>query len=292
MSVSADHQSLFSKKMESREYQIAVDQHMAGAPHGLWYYVIGRLRESNNWKEGLNPIKHCGFDSFQSKEGLYFWHCIEHKYWNSALATDFWMEQRKRDVSWVANEILDKHQLWLKGEGGECANLSEKNFASKHLQGVNLSRANLYRTNFSNSNLSWSNLSEAELVEADLSWCDLRRSDLSGCNLRGANLYGANLSLANLNNAHINGANIEWVNINGTLGFYQFGPSIKKRIICHAVWHDGKWMVNARLFANSDFFWGTLSELEKELSETENDVCEMTMANIEVLRKFETVSND
>ena len=63
-------------------------------------------------------------------------------------------------------KILSEHLKWLKGEGGERANLS-------------------------GANLRWADLSEANLSEANLSGADLRGASLSGANLSGADLRGA-----------------------------------------------------------------------------------------------------
>ena len=70
-------------------------------------------------------------------------------------------------------EVLDKHQKWLEGAGGERANL----------RGADLWGANLR---------------EANLRGADLREANLWRANLWGADLRGANLWGANLREANL----------------------------------------------------------------------------------------------
>ena len=63
-------------------------------------------------------------------------------------------------------KILSEHSKWIKGKGGERANLSE----------------------------------------ANLRWADLRGADLRGANLSGADLRGANLSVADLRGANLRGA--------------------------------------------------------------------------------------
>ena len=63
---------------------------------------------------------------------------------------------------------LAAHATWLRGEGGEPADL----------RGADLRGANLRG---------------ADLRSADLTGADLRGADLRGANLRGANLYGADL---------------------------------------------------------------------------------------------------
>lgn len=81
-------------------------------------------------------------------------------------------------------EILKKHELWLKDKEGGCK--------------ADLSRANLSGADLSRADLSWANLSGADLSGADLSWADLSKANLSWADLRRANLRGANLSDADL----------------------------------------------------------------------------------------------
>ena len=100
-------------------------------------------------------------------------------------------------------EILDSHQLWLKGDGGERADLYGANLCR-----ANLSGADLYGANLSGANLSGANLCRANLSGADLSETDLCRADLSGADLSGANLSGANLCRANLSGANLRRADI------------------------------------------------------------------------------------
>ena len=83
-------------------------------------------------------------------------------------------------------KILSEHSKWIKGKGGERANLSEAD-----LRGANLSGADLSWADLSGADLSGANLSGADLRRADLRRADLRRADLSGANLIGADLIGA-----------------------------------------------------------------------------------------------------
>ncbi|EAC3673304.1 hypothetical protein ARR16_03670 [Listeria monocytogenes] len=62
------------------------------------------------------------------------------------------------------NIILDNHEKWLRGEGGEKADLS---FAD-------LSFANLRSADLRNANLSDANLRSADLRSADLTWINWR----------------------------------------------------------------------------------------------------------------------
>ena len=87
-------------------------------------------------------------------------------------------------------EILQKHEMWLKGKkGGECANLNY---------------ADLIDTNLSYANLSYANLSYADLSHADLTGAYLWNTNLSHANLKNTNLTGANLIGTNLKNIKTN----------------------------------------------------------------------------------------
>ena len=107
-------------------------------------------------------------------------------------------------------KILSEHLKWLKGEGGERADLSVAD-----LRGADLSEANLRRANLSGADLSGADLSEANLSGADLSGADLRGADLRGADLRRANLRGANLRGANLRGADLSEANLSGANLSG-----------------------------------------------------------------------------
>jgi hypothetical protein len=92
-------------------------------------------------------------------------------------------------------KILDEHLLWLNGEGGSRANLS-------------------------NADLRGANLSNADLFGADLRGANLSNADLRGANLSNADLFGANLRGANLSNADLCGASIDQMMWNIYTVFY------------------------------------------------------------------------
>jgi hypothetical protein len=110
----------------------------------------------------------------------------------------------------IIAEILQKHQNWLKNEGGVRASFSDASFSDANLSDANLSDANL-----SDANLIRADLRGANLNGADLSGADLICADLRGANLRGANLSDANLSDANLSDANLSGADLRGANLNG-----------------------------------------------------------------------------
>ncbi len=132
-------------------------------------------------------------------------------------------------------EILENHQLWLSGEGGECADLygamlfgadfhganlsgADLRFANlrgANLFGANLRSANLFGANLRSANLSGSNLRSANLSGSNLRYANLFSANLFGANLSGANLFGADLSGADLSGAMLSGANLRGANLRG-----------------------------------------------------------------------------
>ena len=88
------------------------------------------------------------------------------------------------------NKILASHKEWMKGTGGERANL----------RGANLYRADLYRADLRDADLR-----DADLCGADLCGADLRVANLCGADLCGADLRDADLRVANLCGADLRG---------------------------------------------------------------------------------------
>ena len=85
-------------------------------------------------------------------------------------------------------KILEEHLQFLRGSGGQQANLGEADLRGADLRGADLGDANL----------RGADLREADLRGADLRGADLRGVDLGGAHLRGASLGGADLRGANL----------------------------------------------------------------------------------------------
>ena len=112
-------------------------------------------------------------------------------------------------------KILDEHLLWLNGEGGSRANLSNAD-----LRDANLSNADLFGANLRGANLFGANLRNADLRDADLRCANLSNADLRGANLSNADLCGANLRGANLSNADLCGASIDQMMWNIYTVFY------------------------------------------------------------------------
>ena len=136
-------------------------------------------------------------------------------------------------------KILDEHLLWLNGEGGSRANLSNADLRGANLRGANLSNADLRCANLRNAdlfganlrgaNLFGANLRGANLSNADLRCANLRNADLFGANLRGANLFGANLRNADLRDADLRCANLSNADLRGAnlSNAYLFGANLR-----------------------------------------------------------------
>ena len=117
-------------------------------------------------------------------------------------------------------KILDEHLLWLNGEGGSRANLSNADLRDANLSNADLSNADLFGANLRGANLFGANLRNADLRDADLRCANLSNADLRGANLSNADLCGANLRGANLSNADLCGASIDQMMWNIYTVFY------------------------------------------------------------------------
>ena len=107
------------------------------------------------------------------------------------------------------NEILEKHEIWLRGEeGGERADLWDTDLRGFDLIDINLSGADLRNSDLGDANLMYADLKYADLKYTDLSYTNLSDADLRGANLRGANLMGANLSDTDISDADLRGTNL------------------------------------------------------------------------------------
>ena len=116
------------------------------------------------------------------------------------------------------NKILKKHELWLKGEGGEQANLRYANLGNAILSYANLSDVDLRYADLRGADLEGANLSCTDLRRANLRRANLEYTDLRHADLRGANLSCTDLGSANLRCADLRYANLKDIktNINTT----------------------------------------------------------------------------
>ena len=114
------------------------------------------------------------------------------------------------------NEILEKHQMWLKGKGGKRADLEGTNLKDVYLRNANLQYANLKDANLELVNLRGSNLRYANLQHANLQYTNLAEVNLEDANLIYANLKDANLRCANLKNSDLRYANLSYANLKGS----------------------------------------------------------------------------
>ena len=114
------------------------------------------------------------------------------------------------------NEILEKHEIWLRGEeGGERADLWDTDLRGFDLIDINLSGADLRNSDLGDANLMYADLKYADLKYTDLSYTNLSDADLRGADLRGANLMGANLSNTNLSNTNLSDTDLSDADLRG-----------------------------------------------------------------------------
>ena len=118
-------------------------------------------------------------------------------------------------------EILDKHEKWLKREeDGEKAKLIKADLSFVDLRGVDLINADLRFSNLRGANLSCANLVRANLSHADLRKADLSYTSLSGTDLSYANLCEVNLSDSDLKNTNLKHAGLVKSNLKNTTLYY------------------------------------------------------------------------
>ena len=96
------------------------------------------------------------------------------------------------------NKILASHKEWMKGTGGERADLRDADLRDADLRDANLRDADLCGANLCGADLCGADLRDADLCGADLCGANLRDANLRGADLRGADLRGADLCGADL----------------------------------------------------------------------------------------------
>lgn len=141
-------------------------------------------------------------------------------------------------------EIIDNHKKWLRGNGGERADL----------HGADLLRARLDHTV----------LCGVDLHDANLYGADLRGADLRETNLRGANLYNADLQGANLNYADLRDALLCCANLRGAhlpVRIVQVGPIGSRQ--SYTVYNVDDDIVQCGCWNN--YKGGTLEEFKKRV---------------------------
>lgn len=114
-------------------------------------------------------------------------------------------------------DVLEKHAAWLRGEGGECANLRHTNLEGADLNGANLWGADLRGADLRGANLDGANLERANMVGAFLDGANLERANMVGADLWCASLDRANLVGADLDDADLDGANLRRANLWGII---------------------------------------------------------------------------
>ena len=108
------------------------------------------------------------------------------------------------------NKILASHKEWMKGTGGERADLRDADLRDADLRDANLRDADLR-----DADLCGADLRDADLCGADLRVANLCGADLCGADLRDADLCGADLCGANLRDANLRGADLRGADLRG-----------------------------------------------------------------------------
>ena len=118
------------------------------------------------------------------------------------------------------NKILASHKEWMKGTGGERADLRDANLRDADLRDANLCGANLCGADLRGADLCGAGLRGANLCGADLRGADLCGADLCGAGLCGADLCGAGLCGAGLCGADLRDADLRGVRYNEQTAYY------------------------------------------------------------------------
>ncbi len=204
-------------------------------------------------------------------------------------------------MSQSIKEVLAKHMLWTRDEGGDRANLTGAYLARANLARANLARANLARANLDGAYLAGANLAGANLAGANLAGANLARANLAGANLDranldGANLAGAYLAGANLARANLAGANLDGAYLDGATGIMQatcswsdHGRSGRQLVAVYQYAHGDR---PASLVYHCGCFRGTESELRAGIAADKWDEGDVTPERIGKLRKSRTVAVD
>ena len=111
------------------------------------------------------------------------------------------------------NKILASHKEWMKGTGGERADLRDADLRDADLRDANLRDADLRDADLCGADLRDADLRGADLRVANLCGADLRVANLCGADLRDANLRDADLRDADLRDADLCGANLRDANL-------------------------------------------------------------------------------
>ncbi|EAW7133873.1 hypothetical protein FG269_05205 [Listeria monocytogenes] len=153
------------------------------------------------------------------------------------------------------NIILKKHKEWLRGVGGERADLRHAD-----LRGADLNSAYL-----SSADLRHADLRGADLRHADLSFSDLSNAYLRYACLKYACLSNANLSNAGLNNADLSDADLNWVNWREVVGLTVICVQVDTTRINNQITYIKEldiWITGC--------FQGTLAKLKTSIEKTHN----------------------
>lgn len=120
----------------------------------------------------------------------------------------------KREVT----TMLAKHQLWLNGDGGECADFSKCFMDNMKLPGVQLKGANFDGAVLVNVHLAEANLDEASFDGTKFQGCDLYNVTADDASFTGASFHDTDLRWTklihcNFKNAVISGCELSGVGL-------------------------------------------------------------------------------
>ncbi|WP_145988501.1 pentapeptide repeat-containing protein [Aerococcus christensenii] len=170
------------------------------------------------------------------------------------------------------NEILRKHELWLKDDpNGERAHLKDADLRCADLRYANLRYADLRCADLKDADLKNADLRHAYLKGANLICADLRTANLEEADLKNADLKNADLDDAILRYADLRGANLKDAFLTQTISQNIQGQKvISFQVDTSRINNSISYWKDLNLWTTG-CFQGTLEELQERVAETYKD---------------------
>lgn len=122
------------------------------------------------------------------------------------------------------DEVIRKHKLWLNGEeGGERANLIDKDLRGLDMDGADMRDARMEHVDMRYASMRNADMRNAHMRDANMEYIYMRsanmeNADMVNVNMRfaimmGANMEDANMEYADIRNAIMDGTNMKGANI-------------------------------------------------------------------------------
>ncbi|CAB4155564.1 COG1357 Pentapeptide repeats containing protein [uncultured Caudovirales phage] len=116
--------------------------------------------------------------------------------------------------------VLADHLKWLRGEGGQRADMRYANMRGAdmryaNMRGADMQGADMEGADMRYANMRYADMQGADMQRADMRYADMQRADMRGANMRYADMQGANMRYANMQGADMQGANMQGADMEG-----------------------------------------------------------------------------